>query len=327
MRRRRAVRMPRGVMRNLKPSEALKPGSQQRAAPNINVMRFRCDEPKAKLRRGFFMRQEPAFSRRMRDDERCCGRHGLAEKFPQICHAAVRLDSYAALSRAISNSNLVRTSAGPIGPVLTRVREMLNPWLREPQFVQSEIAPKLKYSVEAEDNTSPAPIRLKIEINTRERVAYDTPQALPFSVENPWFTGTADIPTFSNEELLSTKVRALLQRNKGRDLIDIAHALDIFEDFDAAKTVEVLGKYLTATGISISREEAERRMFSKLNNPNFMADVRPLLSADEAESFDENASKTAFVEVFDKIIRFMPGKAWQQTEEMTEKFGLIGLGK
>jgi hypothetical protein len=150
---------------------------------------------------------------------------------------------------------------------------------------------------------------------------------LPFSVENPWFTGTADIPTFSNEELLSTKVRALLQRNRGRDLMDIAHALDIFEDFDAAKTVEVLGKYLAATGISISREEAERRMFSKLNNPNFMADVRPLLSADEAENFDEQAAKTAFVEVFDKIIRLMPGKAWQQTEEMTEKFGLIGLGE
>jgi hypothetical protein len=32
-----------------------------------------------------------------------------------------------------------------------------------------------------------------------------------------------------------------------------------------------------------------------------------------------------FVEVFDKIIRLMPGKAWQQTEELTEKFGLIGL--
>jgi predicted nucleotidyltransferase component of viral defense system len=223
--------------------------------------------------------------------------------------------------------DLVRTTAGPIGPVLTRVREMLNPWLGEPQFEQSYIAPKLKYSVKAEDNTSPAPIRLKIEINTRERVAYDTPQALPFSVENPWFTGTADISTFSIEELLSTKVRALLQRHKGRDLIDIAHALDIFEDFDAAKTVEILGKYLAATGISISREEAERRMFLKLNNPNFMADVRPLLSADEAENFDEKAAKTAFIEVFDKIIRLMPGKAWQQTEEMTEKFGLIGLGE
>jgi hypothetical protein len=37
--------------------------------------------------------------------------------------------------------------------------------------------------------------------------------------------------------------------------------------------------------------------------------------------------KTAFVEVFDKIIRLMPGKAWQQTEGMMGKFGLIGLGE
>jgi hypothetical protein len=57
-------------MRNPKLREAFKPGRQQRAAPNINVMRFRCDEPKAKLRRAFFMRQEPAFSRRRRDGER-----------------------------------------------------------------------------------------------------------------------------------------------------------------------------------------------------------------------------------------------------------------
>jgi hypothetical protein len=99
MRQRGAARMPRGVMRNPKLREALKPGRQKRAAPNINVMRFRCDEPKAKLRHVFFMRQQPAFSRRMRDGKGCSGGHGLAEKFPQICHAAVRLDSYAALSR------------------------------------------------------------------------------------------------------------------------------------------------------------------------------------------------------------------------------------
>jgi hypothetical protein len=46
----------------------------------------------AKPRRAFFMRQEPAFSRRMRDGEGRRGRHGMAEKFPQICHAAVRLE-------------------------------------------------------------------------------------------------------------------------------------------------------------------------------------------------------------------------------------------
>ncbi|WP_249735011.1 MULTISPECIES: nucleotidyl transferase AbiEii/AbiGii toxin family protein [unclassified Bradyrhizobium] len=204
-----------------------------------------------------------------------------------------------------------------------RVREVLNPWFGEPQFVQNEIAPKLKYSVEAEDKSNPAPIRLRIEINTRERTAYDTPQSLPFKVENTWFTGTADISTFSNEELLSTKLRALLQCHKGRDLIDIAHALDIFEGFDASTTVEVLGKYLAAGGISISRAEAEKRMFTKLNNPNFMADVRPLLSADEAEDFDDDAAKAAFVKVFSKIIRLMPGEAWSKTEKMIEQSGLI----
>jgi hypothetical protein len=62
--------MPRGVTRNPFAREALMAGLQKRAAPNINVMRFRCDEPKAKLRHGFFMRQEPAFSRRMRGGEK-----------------------------------------------------------------------------------------------------------------------------------------------------------------------------------------------------------------------------------------------------------------
>jgi len=92
--------MPRGVMRNPKLCEALKPRREKPAAPNINVMRFRCDEPKAKLRHVFFMRQGLAFSRRMRDGEECRDRHGMAEKFPRICHAAVRLDSYAAFGRA-----------------------------------------------------------------------------------------------------------------------------------------------------------------------------------------------------------------------------------
>ena len=55
--------------------------------------------------------------------------------------------------------------------------------------------------------------------NEAEITALD-PASLPFKVENPWFSG-GDIPTFSTEEVLSTKLRALLQRNKGRDLVDL----------------------------------------------------------------------------------------------------------
>lgn len=62
------------------------------------------------------------------------------------------------------------------------------------------------------------PIRLKVEINTREIEAYDPPQTMLLRVDNPWFTGETGIPTFSREEMLATKLRALLQRDKGRDL-------------------------------------------------------------------------------------------------------------
>ena len=43
------------------------------------------------------------------------------------------------------------------------------------------------------------------------------------------------IPTFSNSELLATKLRALLQRKKGRDLIDLSNALETFGGLDPEK--------------------------------------------------------------------------------------------
>lgn len=221
--------------------------------------------------------------------------------------------------------DLVRTTAGPIGPVLSGVRAVLDPWLGQPQFVQSNVAPKLKYSIEAEDKTSPAPIRLKVEINTRERDAHDAVQAITLKVDNPWFSGTANIPTFSNEELLATKLRALLQRNKGRDLIDLSHALEIFPRLDAKKTVELLGRYLAATGLSISRAQAEQRMFAKLDKANFLADVRPLLTAEEAARFDDAAGNAAFMRVFRGLICLLPGAPWASTPAMFERFNLGDL--
>jgi predicted nucleotidyltransferase component of viral defense system len=215
--------------------------------------------------------------------------------------------------------DLVRTTGGPIGPALSRVRDVLDPWLGQPKFDQSPVAPKFRYVVEGEDK---APIRLKIEINTREREAYDPIRLRPFKVENPWFSGATDIPTFSDEELLATKLRALLQRKKGRDLIDLSHALATFEALDVQKVVDLFGRYLAATETAISRAQAEQRMFEKLDDRNFMADVRPLLAADERDAFNEAAARASFIAVFDRIIRLIPGAAWARTDEMRDRFSL-----
>src|ERR1700739_2476970 len=97
--------------------------------------------------------------------------------------------------------DLVRTTAGPIGPILDRVRERLEPWLGRAHFEQRPVAPKLRIRAPAEDRgAASAQIRLKVEINTSEIEAYDPPHGVPFRVDNPWFSGSAEIPTFSNEE-------------------------------------------------------------------------------------------------------------------------------
>jgi hypothetical protein len=70
------------------------------------------------------------------------------------------------------------------------------------------------------------PLRLKIEINTREHFSVLGHQRRPFRVASPWFTGDADIVTYQPDELCATKLRALYQRSKGRDLFDLARALD-----------------------------------------------------------------------------------------------------
>ena len=217
--------------------------------------------------------------------------------------------------------DFVRTTAGPIGPILDRIRSVLEPWLGHASFDQSPIAPKLRFRVPAEDDPT-AQIRLKIEINTTEIEAYDTPVEIPFGVDNPWFSGTANVATFSREEMLATKLRALLQRDKGRDLFDITHALTVFGDFNVSRVTECFGLYLNHSGLRISRAQAEKRMFTKLRKSSFMNDVRPLVSATEATKLTDTTIKAAFMLVFTSLIERLPGEPWTRTAEMVERFSL-----
>jgi predicted nucleotidyltransferase component of viral defense system len=214
--------------------------------------------------------------------------------------------------------DLARTKEGASKPIWDRVHDLLDPWLGEPEYFRSQVAPALRYTVDAEDGSST--IRLKVEINEVEITPLDPPRTLPFKVANPWFSGATDISTFSTEEVISTKLRALLQRDKGRDLVDLAHALEIFPKLNAQRTVDMFGEYVKQK--PIPRWEAEKRMFEKLERRGFLADVRPLLTAEEQERFDEAASKRAFSKVFDGFITRIPGKAWATTPEMLKKFGL-----
>ena len=216
--------------------------------------------------------------------------------------------------------DLVRTTEGPIKDLLRRIREVLEPWLGKAAFDRSRIAPKLTFRAPAEDGG--ADLRLKVEINIFETTLYDQPKNFVHEVDNPWFSGQTMLPSFSNEEMIATKLRALLQRDKGRDLFDLSHALSVFNDLDVERVAAVFGEYLQAQEQKISRAQAEQRMFAKLANPRFLSDVRPLLAAEYAERMTNETMSAAFADVFTRLVGSLPGDPWARTDAMIKRFGL-----
>ena len=215
--------------------------------------------------------------------------------------------------------DLVRTTKGPIRPLIDRVRAQLTPWLGEPRFVQSKIACKLVFVFLSEDGQE---LKLKVEINTREHQAFVEPLVVPFTVETGWFNGSCHVSTFCSEEMLATKLRALLQRNKGRDLLDVSHALKTMPDLDDELIVEAFNYYMNLSSQPISRAQAEERMFQKLAKPVFLNDVKPLLRADEQIGMTDQKIKEDIDLVLARLISRLPGEPWAKTKAMRELFSM-----
>ena len=121
------------------------------------------------------------------------------------------------------------------------------------------------------------PLRLKVEINTREHFAVFDTVRHPFSIQSPWFEGHAEIRTYALDELLATKLRALYQRRKGRDLFDLWVGLGL-KGADPARIVDAFRKYMNAGGDKVSRREFELNLEAKVALRQFNDDLRPLLA-------------------------------------------------
>lgn len=174
--------------------------------------------------------------------------------------------------------DLVQIEPGPIGGILDALQDVLNVFLGTPRRKQKEKSVTLIYRMESEGPPI-VPLRLKIEINTREHFAVLGLIKRQFEVVSRWFTGECKIPTFKLEELLATKVRALYQRRKGRDLFDLWLGLSK-EKADAKEVVKIFEQYMKAEGHKINREDYQQNLVDKMQHPGFLDDVKPLLPAD-----------------------------------------------
>ena len=208
--------------------------------------------------------------------------------------------------------DLVQGTSEPIGEAMSRLRKKLDPWLGKPKYKQSEGRVTFTYRFESEI----FPVRVmkvKVEINTREHFSILGLEKKHFSVNNPWFMGGCNISIYKIEELLGTKLRALYQRKKGRDLFDLASINNAFPSINWDKVVECFHKYMAIEGQSVSRAEFEENIHHKVQNPIFKDDMYALISLDNTYNYNIEKGSNFLKEI---IYPRLQGDPWKEITNM-----------
>jgi len=189
-------------------------------------------------------------------------------------------------SRYSEDIDLVQVEAGPAKPIFEVLRDRLDPWLGKPKTKTKRNGFQLLYGFDTE--LPPVRrMRVKVEVNTREHFSELGFVTMPFAVESPWFSGEAEVTTYPLDELLGTKLRALYQRKKGRDVFDLWHAF-ARGGVNADTIIRCFRAYLAQTDLTVSQAAFTANLDAKANDEDFGSDIVPLLPPDL--EFDHNAA-------------------------------------
>lgn len=184
--------------------------------------------------------------------------------------------------------DLVQKEAAGIGDIMGTIRKLINPLLGIPKTKQKKGNVVFVYKVNPE--TAPfTPLRIKIEINTREHFNVYGHIEKRFNIKSRWFAGECKIMTYNLEELLATKFRALYQRSKGRDLFDLWYGLECGEVAEL-KIISAFKKYMNFSGSNITADLFRQNLEEKLKDPGFLNDavliLRPDIKYDQVAAYD-----------------------------------------
>ena len=205
--------------------------------------------------------------------------------------------------------DLVQTRAEPIGATVDAIRDALS-WLGKCNRAQAGHSMHIvfKFAPEIAPQTT---LKLKVEVNTREHAGLHGLKSYPFEVANDWHRAKAEIASFTPEEMFGTKLRALLQRRKNRDIFDLHYGLEHLA-IDDDKLVACFHHYLKLEGQQITRAMAEQRMLQKLT-ASLMDDIAPLLPT--GVRYGESDAVEAFNAIWTRLIMRLKGEPWKSSAE------------
>jgi hypothetical protein len=157
--------------------------------------------------------------------------------------------------------------------------------------------------------TQPAtrPAKLKIEVNCSEHVPVFEITEIPFKAGSDEVT----LRTYDIDEMLGTKLRALLQRDQSRDLFDLDRALtspSLSHAPDPDRIVHAFRKYMEGEGSTVDADAFRRDLDRKLKMVSFRNDMHQMLRA--GVSFDiDAAAERVRRELLDRLDRRPTSKA------------------
>ena len=198
--------------------------------------------------------------------------------------------------------DLVQINPGPIKPILFRLGEVLD-WMPNRVTKPKRYNNTMLFRMESE--VPPVqPIRLKVEINCMEHFNVLGLEKVPFEVDNSWFSGRCALTAYKLDELVGTKLRALYQRKKGRDLLDLQLAIQS-ENLTIDSVLESYKRYMEFVVDKVpTYKQFVQNIELKLQDPEFLSDTDILLR-EEAVRFDPVSAWKLVKQTF---VDRMPGK-------------------
>jgi len=131
-------------------------------------------------------------------------------------------------------------------------------------------------------------MKIKIETNVSERTPFLAPVQMAYAVPFQGVEKMAEVISYDLNEMLGTKMRALFQRDAGRDLFDLYRAKD-GPGFDADKAIEAFNHYMAGERKFVRRADFLEAFRRHCANPAFRSDMETLLREDLGYNFDAAA--------------------------------------
>jgi predicted nucleotidyltransferase component of viral defense system len=186
-------------------------------------------------------------------------------------------------ARYSEDIDLVQITAEPFGPIMDKLREVLSFLGDKPIRKQKQHNNTLIYRFDSEGGI---PLRLKVEVNCREHHSIFGILDIKHAMQSNWYKGEVVIPSYELEELLGTKMRALYQRRKGRDLFDMWFAI-LNSNVDTTRIIEAWQFYMKQEDNSVSQKEFLENMEKKIEDADFTGDMSGLLRSGISYNINE----------------------------------------